>query len=60
VARTRPDTINALQELVKETDSGLTLQMQKFGAYISGLLPHCQVGGALTYTQQLRSTRSSF
>jgi hypothetical protein len=31
IARTRPDTVKALQELVRETDSGLTLQMQKFG-----------------------------
>lgn len=31
IARTRPEAISALQDLVKETDSGLALQMQKFG-----------------------------
>ena len=31
VARTRPETVKALQDLVKETDAGLTLQLQKFG-----------------------------
>lgn len=31
VARTRPEAIRALQDLVRECDSGLVLQMQKFG-----------------------------
>ncbi|ROT41727.1 RhoGAP-domain-containing protein [Sodiomyces alkalinus F11] len=31
ITRTRPEAIKALQELVKETDSGVTLQLQKFG-----------------------------
>lgn len=29
--RTRPETVKALQDIVKECDSGLVLQMQKFG-----------------------------
>ena len=29
--KTRPETVHALQDLVKECDSGLALQMQKFG-----------------------------
>jgi Rho GTPase-activating protein RGD1 len=37
VAHTRPETVKALQELVKETDSGLSLQMQKFGRCILGV-----------------------
>lgn len=33
VSSTRPEAIKALQDLVNEIDSGVTLQMQKFGAY---------------------------
>ena len=33
VSTTRPEAVNALQELVREMDSGLTLQMQKFGQF---------------------------
>jgi hypothetical protein len=29
----RPDAVKALEDLIKETDSALTLQMQKFGKY---------------------------
>ena len=29
----RPDTVRLLQELVKETDAGVTLQMQRFGKF---------------------------
>ncbi|KEY68333.1 hypothetical protein S7711_07804 [Stachybotrys chartarum IBT 7711] len=35
---TRPETIKALLELVKETDAGLTLQMQKFASFNEKLL----------------------
>ena len=31
VARTRPEAIKALQDIIKECDSGLVLQVQKFG-----------------------------
>lgn len=31
ISTTRPDAIKALQDIVKECDSGLVLQMQKFG-----------------------------
>jgi Rho GTPase-activating protein RGD1 len=31
LSRTRPETVRALQDIVKECDSGLTLQLQKFG-----------------------------
>jgi len=41
VARTRPETVKALQDLVKETDAGLTLQMQKFGELEGAVLPVC-------------------
>lgn len=30
-SKSRPDTVKALEELIKECDSALTLQMQKFG-----------------------------
>jgi hypothetical protein len=30
-AKTRPETVQALQDLIRECDSGLALQMQKFG-----------------------------
>jgi hypothetical protein len=33
VHRTRPEAVKALQELVRETDSGVSLQMQKFGMF---------------------------
>jgi hypothetical protein len=35
---TRPDAIKSLQELIREIDSGLTLQMQKFAAFNEKLL----------------------
>ncbi|KZL84264.1 rho gtpase activator [Colletotrichum incanum] len=38
IARTRPEAISALQDLVKETDSGLALQMQKFASFNEKLL----------------------
>ncbi|KAK2058506.1 RhoGAP-domain-containing protein [Colletotrichum caudatum] len=38
IARTRPEAIFALQDLVKETDSGLALQMQKFASFNEKLL----------------------
>ncbi|KAI9163404.1 RHO GTPase-activating protein RGD1 [Paramyrothecium foliicola] len=37
-ATIRPEAIKALQELIRETDSGLTLQMQKFAAFNEKLL----------------------
>lgn len=33
IATSRPEAIKALQDIVKECDSGLLLQMQKFGEY---------------------------
>jgi hypothetical protein len=44
IARTRPDTVRALQELVRETDSGLTLQLQKFGKRLVPSCPCCLRG----------------
>ena len=32
-ATTRPDAIRALQDLIRETDTGVSLQMQKFGKF---------------------------
>lgn len=32
--RTRPETVQALQDIVRECDSGLALQMQKFGMLV--------------------------
>jgi hypothetical protein len=34
--KTRPETVQALQDIVRECDSGLALQMQKFGMFIRG------------------------
>jgi len=31
LSKTRPDTVKALQEIVRECDAGVVLQMQKFG-----------------------------
>lgn len=31
LSKTRPETVKALQDIVKECDSGVVLQMQKFG-----------------------------
>ncbi|KAK4164204.1 hypothetical protein QBC43DRAFT_378878 [Cladorrhinum sp. PSN259] len=33
LAKTRPETVKALQDIVKECDSGLVLQMQKFASF---------------------------
>lgn len=33
VATTRPEAVKALQALIRETDRGVSLQMQKFGAF---------------------------
>ena len=38
VSTSRPQTAQALQQLIIECDSGLTLQMQKFGVWSSGRL----------------------
>ncbi|KAK0716919.1 hypothetical protein B0T26DRAFT_644849 [Lasiosphaeria miniovina] len=38
VSRTRPETVKALQDTVKECDSGVVLQMQKFASYNEKLL----------------------
>ena len=35
VNNTRPETTKAVQELIKETDAGLSLQLQKFGKWSS-------------------------
>jgi len=33
IERTRPEAVKAIHDLVRETDSGLSLQLQKFGMY---------------------------
>ncbi|KAF4914851.1 putative Rho-GTPase-activating protein 7 [Colletotrichum viniferum] len=38
IARTRPEAIAALQDLVRDTDAGLALQMQKFASFSEKLL----------------------
>ncbi|EOO01662.1 putative rho gtpase activator protein [Phaeoacremonium minimum UCRPA7] len=38
VARTRPEAIKALQDIIKECDSGLVLQVQKFASFNEKLL----------------------
>ncbi|TDZ31598.1 putative Rho-GTPase-activating protein 7 [Colletotrichum spinosum] len=38
VARTRPEAISALQDLIRDTDAGLALQMQKFASFNEKLL----------------------
>lgn len=38
VSTTRPEAIKALQDLIKEIDAGLSLQMQKFAAFNEKLL----------------------
>ncbi|PNY24557.1 RHO GTPase-activating protein RGD1 [Tolypocladium capitatum] len=38
VSSARPEAVKALQELIAETDSGVTLQMQKFAAFNEKLL----------------------
>ena len=53
--RTRPETVQALQDLVKECDSALALQMQKFGVFVWAKL--VRVAQGLT-DSQLRSTKS--
>ncbi|POS83229.1 hypothetical protein EPUL_004784, partial [Erysiphe pulchra] len=37
-SKSRPDTVKALEELIKECDSALTLQMQKFASFNEKLL----------------------
>lgn len=51
--KTRPETVHALQDLIRECDSGLALQMQKFGASVTEIM----CGIALT-SSQLHITRS--
>lgn len=38
VAKTRPEAVRALQDIVKETDAGLTLQLQKYGKWTLPML----------------------
>ncbi|KND88063.1 RHO GTPase-activating protein RGD1 [Tolypocladium ophioglossoides CBS 100239] len=38
ISSARPEAVKALQELIAETDSGVTLQMQKFAAFNEKLL----------------------
>ncbi|KAM7209754.1 RHO GTPase-activating protein RGD1 [Naviculisporaceae sp. PSN 640] len=38
ITRTRPDTIKALQDCIRETDAGTTLQLQKFASFNEKLL----------------------
>ncbi|CAL3968072.1 unnamed protein product [Diplocarpon coronariae] len=38
LAKTRPETVKALEELIRECDSALTLQMQKFASFNEKLL----------------------
>ena len=42
MAKTRPETVRALQDLVKECDSGVTLQLQKFGRLPLCIMPILQ------------------
>ncbi|KAH8886809.1 putative GTPase-activating protein [Thozetella sp. PMI_491] len=38
LTRTRPETVKALQDIIRECDSGLALQMQKFASFNEKLL----------------------
>ncbi|KAF6810253.1 Rho-GTPase-activating protein 7 [Colletotrichum sojae] len=38
LARTRPEAVSALKDLVRDTDAGLALQMQKFASFSEKLL----------------------
>ncbi|KAK0632229.1 hypothetical protein B0T14DRAFT_559943 [Immersiella caudata] len=38
ITKTRPETVKALQDIVKECDSGVVLQMQKFASFNEKLL----------------------
>ncbi|KAK3371936.1 RhoGAP-domain-containing protein [Podospora didyma] len=38
IARTRPETVKALQDITRECDSGVVLQMQKFASFNEKLL----------------------
>ena len=40
LSRTRPETVKALQDIVKECDSGLVLQLQKFGSCLPAIDPN--------------------
>ena len=59
VARTRPETVRALHELVKETDAGVALQMQKFGTDSCGSV---NIGGHFANHTALQphSTKNSY
>jgi hypothetical protein len=62
IGRTRPETIKALQDLVRECDSGLVLQMLKFGMCslpMFLLVLACWTGPNLRF-EQPRSTKSCF
>lgn len=50
----RPQAVKAIQELILESDSALTLQLQKFGEFFGGILSD----GRRLIAQQLHSTRS--
>ena len=39
-SKTRPEAVKAMQDLIKECDSALTLQMQKFGRIVMALRTH--------------------
>jgi hypothetical protein len=38
--RTRPEAVQALQDVVRECDSALALQMQKFGMFVEEAMQH--------------------
>ena len=44
MSKTRPETIKALQDIIKECDSGVALQLQKFGQCGLVLLYPCLLG----------------
>lgn len=50
----RPQTVNQLRQLIFECDSGVTLQLQKYGMFIS---PFWYFSNALTQVGKLHSTR---
>ena len=54
---TRPETVKALQDLIRECDAGTTLQMQKFGKQDQPALGKRRTYAKLTWVQRL-STKS--
>ncbi|KAK1763602.1 hypothetical protein QBC33DRAFT_242428 [Phialemonium atrogriseum] len=59
LSRTRPETVKALQDIVKECDSALVLQMQKFASFNEKLLLSngLSISPLKTQTGEVRSLR---